>query len=833
VLRTVRKKSRPELSSRLSDLAAFAAFTRKWTTAEPLFSLLSVLKSIFQPAWKNPSWKVIPLCLFLFGLVFWTFLPSLHGGFIDIDDGVFVIRNSHINLTWANVAWVFCHTVNVNWTPLTAWSFILDHQLYGLKPWGYHLTNVLLHAFDTVLVFLVLRRMMGFRPEKSIEAATPQAGATWRSLMVAGLFGLHPLRVESVAWISERKDVLSVAFWMLTLWAYTRYAQRVTGDACQVTGPRKAIRVPIMSRATSHEPLFYWLALLFFALSLMSKPMVVTLPCVLLLLDFWPLERWRRKGLRDLLVEKAPFFLLSAIVSVVTYVAQRNSGVTSTSSTGLYLSFGARLENALVSYGRYLGKLFWPADLCALYPYPDHWPAQKILFAGLLVLSLSVLVFAMRRQRPYLLTGWLWYLGTLVPVLGLVSVGPQAMADRYILIPSIGILIIVVWGVCQMTRGWHYQGTGLGAVGGVLALVCIGLTRHQIGYWADGISLWRRAVMVTENNYDAHNWLGCALFSEGHMDEAIREFQEVVRLNPGFAEAYHSLGHSFAAKGQLDEAMACYQKALEIRPDYIAANDSLDSLLLQKGQADQVIIHCQKALELEPDDETAQINLGSAFLQKGNVDEAIIHYQKALQIKPDYAEAHINLGTALCQKGNVDEAIVHYQKALEIQPGYVTAHNTLGGLLFQKGQVDEAIIHYQKALQIKPDYAEAHINLGTALFQKGNVDEAIVHFQKALQIKPDYAEADYILGDALNSQGRFDEAIVCLQKALEINPNFVEAHYNLGFALCSKGRLDEAIRELRETLRLKPDFAEARSNLTITLGLKEQQARQPTNSSKP
>jgi tetratricopeptide (TPR) repeat protein len=477
------------------------------------------------------------------------------------------------------------------------------------------------------------------------------------------------------------------------------------------------------------------------------------------------LERWPQKSLRALLVEKVPFFLLSAIVSVVTYITQKNADMMSKVVTGLSLSFGARLENALVSYGRYLGKLFWPVDLCALYPYPDRWPVPTILLAGLLVLGLSILVFAMRRHWPFILTGWLWYLGTLVPVLGLVPVGAQAMADRYSYIPSIGILIIVVWGTCQMTRGWHYQGIGLGAAGGVLALVCIVLTRHQIGYWKNDISVWQRAVAVTGNNYDAHNMLGRAFAVRGRMDEAIREFQEVVRLNPSFAEAHNSLGRAFAAMGRMNEAIACYQKALETQPDCFVA----------------------------------QIDLSNLLHQMGRLDEAIIQYQKALQIKPDYMEAQNDLGITLLKKGSVDEAIVHYQKALQIKPDYAEAHNNLGFALYSKERFDEAIVHFQQALQIKPDLAIAHFNLGIALLKKGSVDEAIVH----------------------------------LQKALEIKPNLVEAHYNLGFALYSKGRLDEAIRELQETLKLKPDYAEASNNLVTILGLKEKQAKQPTNSSPP
>ena len=547
--------------------------------------------------------EILP-CLLLFGLVVWVFLPALGGQFIDYDDQAYVTGNAHIHLTLANVAWAFDHTVVANWHPLTLWSLMLDDRLYGLKPWGFHLTNVLLHGVNTVLVFLVLRRM---------------TGATWRSLAVAGLFGLHPLRVESVVWITERKDVLSLTFWMLTLGAYARYVGMPQGQR-------------------SKARLYYGLTLLFFALDLMSKPMVVTLPCVLLLLDYWPLARWPQKSLGGLLVEKAPFFLLSATVSVATYVAVRNSGLLMKEWSGVSLSFGARLGNAVVACGRYLGKLFWPEDLCAFYPYPDHWPAQQIIIAGLLVVGLSVLVFALRREQPYLLTGWWWYLGTLVPVLGLVQAGIQSLADHCTYIPTIGILIILVWGTHQLTRGWHYRSLGLGAAGGVLALVCIGLTRHQIGYWKDDVSVWRHAVAVAGDHYDTHNRLGIAYFLQGRMDEAIGEFQEVVRLNPGFAPAYNTLGRSFAAKGRVDEATACYQKALEIRPDYVVAQINRGNLLLQMGRVDDAIACYQKTLEIDTNNVSAINNLGYALRQGGRVDEAVVQFQKVLQIEPDNAQ---------------------------------------------------------------------------------------------------------------------------------------------------------------------------------------------------
>ena len=798
-----------------------------------MFSILSVLKPTFKTVWKFPHGKVISLCLLLFGLVVWTFLPSLHGDFIDIDDGVFVIRNTHINLTWANLSWAFGHSECSNWIPLTAWSFMLDHQFYGLKPWGYHLTNVLLHAFNTVLVFLVLRRMTGLRPDKSVEATAPQAGATWRSLVAAGLFGLHPLRVESVAWISERKDVLSLTFWMLTLWVYTRYAQCGTSDKRQWTRTEAVAPAPFLPRVMRHASLCYWLALVFFFLGLMSKPMVVTLPCVLLLLDYWPWERWKQKSLRGLLVEKTPFFLLSAIVSVVTYVAQRNAGTMSTSLTGLSLSFGARLENALVSYGRYLGKLFWPVDLCALYPYPDRWPTQKILFAGLLVLGLSVLMFAMRRHWPYLITGWLWYLGTLVPVLGLVSVGPQAMADRYIYIPSIGILIIVVWGACQMTSGWHYQSTGLGAVGGVLALVCIGLTRHQIGYWKDGISLWQRAVTVTEKNYEAHNWLGCSLSMQKRYDEAIREFLEAARLNPGFAEPFNSLGHITSSLGRVAEAVIYYQRALAVRPDYVAVHNSFGELLREEGRLDEAIDHFRKAVESEPNIAISQNNLGYALSLKGRPDEALPHFQKAVDLEPDNEIIQYVFGSFLLQRGRVDEAIVHFRSALKLQPDNAKIHNDLGRALLSKEQPDEAIRELQTAARLRPDQAEAHSDLGYALLKQERLDEAIREFQEAVRLKPDLAEAHGGLGFVLSKLGRFNEAIREFQEAVRLQPDLAEAHGNLGFVLTKQGHLDEAIHEFQEELKLKPGDLEASNDLVIAVGMKEKQPQSPFRSTKP
>jgi len=714
-----------------SPAGAGCGAARIWTGAESLLNLSPFLKFPFHTFWKNKAAKLTLLSLLLSGLAFWTFLPSLRGNFIDIDDGVFVNRNAHIQFTPANVIWTLTHTECANWLPLTLWSFMLDNRFYGSNPWGYHLTNVLLHSINAVLVFLVLRRL---------------TGATWRSLIVASLFGLHPLRVESVAWISERKDMLSSCFWMLSLWAYARYAENrpitVRGAATDGSVVRS-----LPARFSNRD---FGLALVCFALSLMSKPMAVTLPCVLLLLDFWPLNRLTDSRWRSLVAEKIPFFFLSALVCVVTYAGQKTAGLTSAVVTGLSLSFEARLENALVSYCRYLGKFFWPSGLCALYPYPDHWLPSEVLLAGLFVLTFSALGFALRRRHPYLLTGWLWYLGTLVPVLGLVSVGAQAMADRYVYLPSIGILIVLVWGLSRLTNAWRYQRIGLGAVAGVLIAICVALTRQQISYWKDGISVWQRAVTVTEHNYQAHNWLGLALYSQGRFAEAIPEFEEAARLNPSFAEIYASLGRALADEGQIDEAIAACQKALTIRPGNIAAQNDLCDFLLRSRRWEEAMVQCRLAVKLAPDNATALYNLGNALALKGQYAEAVTYFRRALQIQPADAMALTALGSILLHLGQGDAAILQFREALKLQPDNAGIHNNLGGALLSQGQTEAAVAEFQAAARLAPNRFEPRRNLGHALMKQGRIDEAIQALRAALELAPDSPVASNDLATAIN-----------------------------------------------------------------------------------
>ena len=696
------------------------------------------------------KWVVVAICILLATLVCLVFGQTLGHQFVGYDDNLYVYDNPEVakGITLGGIEWAFTHSHGGNWHPLTTISHMLDCEIFGLKPWGHHLTNVLLHAAAAILLFLVLRQM---------------TGALWRSAFVAAVFAVHPLHVESVAWVAERKDVLSGLFFMLTLGAYACYAQR----------PASRKR--------------YVALIALFAMGLMCKPTLVTLPFLLLLLDYWPLLRFQKESdqrhifsiPRHLVVEKIPLFALSVCSCLATLLAQERAfGMVDK------LTFPEQIGNALVSYAVYLEQMIYPAGLAVLYPHPaNNLPVRDVLSATALLGLISTGVFAWRRKHPFLLVGWLWYLGMLAPMIGLIQAGAQAHADRYTYLPQIGLYIAVAW-MCAVTcarlrLASLVPGIAMGAVIAALG-VC---ARNQTSYWENDEMLWSHALSVRPDNAFALNNLGLDLELRGKTDEAIAHYRRALEINPGYPEAHNNLGNAQLHKGHIEEAIAQYRKALESRPDYLEAHN----------------------------------NMGNALLQNGQVDEAIAEGRKVLEINPNHSEAHNNLANALCAKGDVEEGISHYCKAIEIKPDYAAARSNLANALLRTGQIDDAITQLRKVLELNYKPAEIHYNLGNALLQNGRVDEAISHFQKALAIQPDFADAHDNLGVVLLQTGRVDEAISHLQKALDIRPGGAETHNTLGLALFSKGNAAEAASHYRQALKIQPDYADAQNNLAHVL----------------
>jgi tetratricopeptide (TPR) repeat protein len=595
---------------------------------------------------QPPAWLIALVLALAVVVLYW---PALQHGFVNYDDDRYLTGNKQVQkgLTLQNVGWAFSHPVADNWHPLTVMSDMLVCQFCQLDPWGHHLVNVLLHAANAALVFVFLRRL---------------TGAVWKSVMVAALFAVHPLRVESVAWVAERKDVLSGLFGLLTLVAYAGYAQ------ARVAGGRRAFwSIPS-----------YWLAWLWFGLGLMSKPMLVTWPFVLLLIDYWPLGRFKAGQVTSLLGEKVPFFLLAIAASVITFLVQNANGVVETVQ---HLPLLARCETALISYCRYLGKIFWPADLAVFYPHPGSWPSSEACLAAVFLAAVLALALAQRRQHPYLLMGWLWFLGTLVPVLGLVQVGLQAMADRYTYLPSLGIMIVAVWGAEALTRRWQYRAAMLGTAGAAAIVACAIVTRVQLQYWQDGETLFRHTVAVTEDNYIALYNLGVALDEQGKLSEAIQTYESVVAIHPAFARAHVNLGTDLDKTGQTGAAIENYEEAIRLTPDNSQAHNNLGVALFKQGKKNEAIREFQAAVRLAPDNAGAHNSLAAALYNHGERDEGIWQFQEALRLDPDLAEAHCNYACVLVERGQTNEAILHFQETLRLRPDFTPARDGLAQIL--------------------------------------------------------------------------------------------------------------------------------------------------------
>lgn len=615
--------------------------------------------------------------------------------FVDADDPLYITENVHVRsgLTIDNAIWALTTGHAANWHPLTWLSHMVDCDLFGLNPGWHHLMSVLFHLVSTALLFLVLTKM---------------TGQFWQSAFVAAVFALHPLHVESVAWAAQRKDVLAGLFCFITILVYTFYVEK--------------------RRKTD-----YLLVLFFFSLGLMAKPMLVTLPFLLLLLDYWPLRRYTisKENLRSgsprqehqqtphiwfLVKEKIPLLVLSTISSVITFIVQQRGGAVSSWS---FLSLDSRISNALVAYIKYLGKTIWPVDLAAFYPHPlTSLPLWQPLAAGVVLIAISVLAIRTRRALPYLSVGWFWFVGTLVPVIGLVQVGEQSMADRYMYIPLIGLSIIMAWGTSDLLAKLVNRRTILTIAGCIVMVALMGLTHSQVSYWRDTLTLFDHAARVTTNNYVALANIGTVFQSRGKMDTAIQYYERSLTLNKSYELARFNLAVALQARGENEKAIAQYLGALQLEPRNAAAHYGLATLLSERGQ----------------------------------IQESANHYFKALQIEPEYWQAYYGLGVTFSRAGILDSAIIHFEKALELEPNYPYAHFQLGAAFHRKGQLVDAAIHYSRAIKLKPDYGAAYVNLGAVFHQQGRIAEAIEQYQLALRLNPENVEARSNLKAAMGTQ---------------------------------------------------------------------------------
>ena len=626
---------------------------------------------------KRQTWLV---CLGLALAILAAYSPLWHAGFVAFDDNDYVVSNDMVKqgVTWPGIVWAFSTIYASNWHPLTWLSHMVDCQLYGLNPAGHHLTSLLLHAANSILLFLLLQRM---------------TKAQWPSALVAAFFALHPLHVESVAWIAERKDVLSTLFWILTVWAYVRYTEE------------HALKSP-------KAETFYMNAVVLFALGLMAKPMLVTLPFVLILLDYWPLQRpwtslWRS------IEEKSLFFILAAVSCAATVMAQQHGGALKSLAK---VPMGLRLENAPIACVRYLGKTFWPADLAVLYPLPPQWPIWEAVCAGALLALITVWVIRCARARRYLVVGWLWFLGMLVPVIGLVHIGAHSMADRYDYLPSVGLFIMVIW----TAREWSSRGPAI--IGGLALAGCLAVTLVQVRYWKDSKTLFLHALAVTKDNSIMENNLGNVLLQEHRADEAKPHLLRALELNPRFALAHYNLGNIFLAEGRIPEALAQFE---------IQVN-------------------------LEPDDSVAQYNFGNVLLNQGLVGDAIPRLEKAVELRPNAADFHFKLGNAYRQAGRTGEAIGQYEKSLQIRPKYLQAAASLAWMLASDPNASLRNGARAVSLSLLADQLAGGQDprvvgiLAAAYAETGDFSKAVATAERALQLAGAAGQAG--LGDALRAQ---------------------------------------------------------------------------------
>ena len=654
--------------------------------------------------------------------------------FISLDDVNYVIGNQSIKhgINLESVKWAFSSVGYAgNWHPITWISHALDIQFFGINPGMHHVTNVIFHILNAVLLFIILEKM---------------TGTIWKSAAVAALFAIHPLHVESVAWISERKDVLSTFFWMLTMLSYSWYAEHRTAGR-------------------------YVIVVICYVFGLMSKPMLVTLPFVLLLLDFWPLKRpeligtemrddsrldIRWSGMLPLLIEKIPLFLLAGAASYLTVLAQISSGAIRTFDL---IPLNIRIENSFNSYISYLGKMLFPLHLAVFYPYPMIFSPLLLFVCLLLLILVTLLVIIFTRRFPYLLVGWLWYLGTLVPVIGIVQAGSQSMADRYTYIPLVGIFLMIVWGLGDVFAKWHYREYFQKILTTIVFIILIITSWLQVSFWKNDETLFRHALAITENNYVAHGILGDVFLNRGNIDRAILEYLEAIRINPNLFDVYIRLGNTYAKKNEDRKALDYYSKGLKIKPHDILTLNLLGDLSGKMDNMDEAIKRYNESLQINPHQPLVNNSLGSAYILKENTEKAIECYQNAIKENPNDSEGINHLYNA--------RIIIMLQKLLNAEPQNITLYLKLGDIYSQMGGYDEAIAKYKKVISIQPKCIYAMNAIVQIYLIRKEYTKAIDELMNMQQIQPDNPKISYAITCIYAKQNMTDKSIYWLKQSID------------------------------------------------------------------
>ncbi len=725
--------------------------------------------------------KKVTVCLLLVAITLLAYWPVHHHEFINFDDDLYITGNQKVKagLTADGLIWAFDFNGKSYWHPLTWLSHMLDVELFGLNAAAHHLTNLWIHLVNALLLFGVLYRA---------------TGRLYRCAFIAALFAVHPLNVDSVAWMAERKNLLSTFFWVLTMLLYMCYAER-----------------PTVKR--------YGLMLLAFACGLMTKPMLVTLPFVLLLLDYWPLKRlddkhgwqhsaiWqdtvfipaRQSGGLRLIVEKLPLLMLSGASIWVSILSTQDIDMMVATDT---VPLTLRIGNALVSYLSYLSKIFWPHNLAIFYPFPKTLPLWLVVGSGVLLFVITTLFLLRSNRKPYLATGWLWYLGTLVPVIGIVQAGVwPAMADRWVYIPMIGILIIMVWAPAEMITKWRPKMQVLVTVLGVSAVVCcVFLVRGQLQHWQNSRLLFKHALDVTGGSDIAHNNLGSALLWEGDFKAALHHFKAALKLNPLMTKVHNNIGQTLVNLGRVNEAVDRYRVSLKLNPLEAETHNGLAVALLEQGHIKEALHHLHTAVRLEPNYGDVYVNLGAVYRQQGKIKMAVRYYLQALRLNPYLPEAHNNLGLLLMIEGKLKAAAAFFHKALEINPDFDAARENLKKLQTAQTAYRQRLAQLNGKIKRNPDNADLYLQLGDLYKDQGALNQALENYQKAFIIRPKSRPVMKKLAIGQAMTGNYDQAVELFRKMIGQQPNDTEPYIYIAGIYARQNKAAESIEWLKRAI---------------------------------